>query len=255
MNPKELIDHIASMPPPAQDIAAAPPVEVVALVVRMARGLRQWKQETLADFACVSISTVERVERAEPVSMKSLDRIARALGYEAGAFTGLRLPIPREEAVAQMIDQLGNLQQVEVRPFETHRQIRMVAATQAHYIHRPEVGAAYDEQVAGLQEWLDLASFALGLHSIDGGEPIRRRAFCDDILAAVADLRRRGVTVLVGIVDAPIPGFADWKVAIISLTPKLSDPGAPKRRAIFVDKRCLRPGPGHQDHQSKEADL
>ena len=154
-----------------------------------------------------------------------------------------------------MIDQLGNLQQVEVRPFETHRQIRMVAATQAYCIHRPELGAGYDEQVAGLREWLDLASFALGRDSIDGGEPIRRRAFCDDILAAVAGLRSRGVTVLVGVVDAPIPGFADWKVAIISLTPKLSDPGALKRRAIFVDKRCLHSGPVDQAYLTKQSDL
>ncbi|MGX1786978.1 helix-turn-helix domain-containing protein [Bosea sp. NPDC055332] len=255
MNPKELIDRIVSMPPPAQGVAATPPAEVVAMVVRMARGLRQWKQDTLADFACVSMSTVERVERAEPVSIESLDRIAQALGYEPGAFSAPRLPIPREEAATQMVDQLGNLQQVEVRPFETHRQIRMIAATQACYIHRPEVGAAYDEQVAGLREWLDLASFALGPAPVDGGEPIRRRALCDGILAAVADLRRRGVTVLVGIADAPIPGFADWKVAIISLTPKLSDPGAPKRRAIFVDKRCLRHGPGYLEHLSDEADL
>lgn len=118
MNPKELIDRIASMPP----------IEVVAMVVRMARGLRQWKQETLADFARVSLTTVERIERAEPVSADSLDRVAQALGYDPGAFTAPRVPIPREEAAAQMIDQLGNLQQVKVRPFETHRQVRMVAA-------------------------------------------------------------------------------------------------------------------------------
>lgn len=47
MNPKELIDRITSMPPPPQGVAATPPIELVAMVVRMARGLRRWKQETL----------------------------------------------------------------------------------------------------------------------------------------------------------------------------------------------------------------
>lgn len=77
------------------------------MVVRMARGLRQWKQDTLADFARVSMSTVEDVDRAEPVSTESLDRIAQALGYEAGVCSAPRLPIPRGGAATQMVDQLG----------------------------------------------------------------------------------------------------------------------------------------------------
>ena len=44
----------------------------------------------------------------------------------------------------------------------------MIAATQACYIHRPEEGAAYAEQVTGLREWLDLASFALGPEPVYG---------------------------------------------------------------------------------------
>jgi len=40
----------------------------------------QWKVSTLADFARVPVSTVERVERAEKVSPENHDRIAVALG-------------------------------------------------------------------------------------------------------------------------------------------------------------------------------
>ena len=43
MKPKELIDRIVSMPPQAQGVAATPPVEVV---VRIARWLRQWEQDS-----------------------------------------------------------------------------------------------------------------------------------------------------------------------------------------------------------------
>ena len=43
--------------------------------------------------------------------------------------------------------------------------------------------------------------------------------------------------------SAPQEGIPDWKVAVISVTRKLSDPGALKRRHVFVDRRivALRP--------------
>ncbi|MFD2054907.1 hypothetical protein ACFSQT_18125 [Mesorhizobium calcicola] len=39
--------------------------------------------------------------------------------------------------------------------------------------------------------------------------------------------------------EAPQPGLPDWKVAIVSVTPRLTDPGAPKRRHVMVDRRCV----------------
>ncbi|MGN7127368.1 helix-turn-helix domain-containing protein [Methylorubrum populi] len=245
MKAQDIIERIAAMPPRQPGVAEVPPIELVAMVTRMGRGLRQWKKETLADFARVSLSTVERVERAEPVGAESLDRIARALGYEPGAFTEPRIPIPREQAATEFAEEVGHLEPVEVRPFLTHRQVRLIGGTQAFLIHRPDLGTAYDEQVEGLQEWLDLVSMAMGPHAPAGSEPSRRRDLCNDVLAAVAEFRRRGVTVLAGVIDAPPPGIPEWKVAIISLTPRLSDPGAPKRRTILVDRRCVQPGPGY----------
>lgn len=143
---------------------------------------------------------------------------------------------------------MGHLEPVAVRPFDTHRQVRMVAASQAFLIHRLELGRAYDAQVAGLTEWMDLVLMVMGPYAIGGGEPDRRRDLCNDLLGVVAEFRRRGVTVFVDIMDAPLPGMPDWKVAIITLTPKLSDPGAPKRRTILVDKRSVQPGPGYLSH-------
>lgn len=31
--------------------------------------------------------------------------------------------------------------------------------------------------------------------------------------------------------------MADWTVAVLSITPKLTDPGASKRKQVFVDRR------------------
>ncbi len=142
MRPKQLIERLAAMEPPPQGVPVVPPIELVAMMTRTVRGLRQWKKETLADFASVSLSIVERVERAEPVGNESLERIAVALGYERGAFTQPRVPIPREEAAARLADDVGHLDAVEVRCFRTHRQVRMVAGTQAYLIHDTELGPA-----------------------------------------------------------------------------------------------------------------
>jgi transcriptional regulator with XRE-family HTH domain len=52
----------------------------------------------LADFACVSVSTIERVECGEKVSNEALDRIAQGLGYEPGRFTAPRYRLGPEQA-------------------------------------------------------------------------------------------------------------------------------------------------------------
>ena len=63
-----------------------------------------------------------------------------------------------------------------------------------------------------------------------------------DVRQAIAT-RGGQLTVLSGVMNAPQEGIPDWKVAVISVTPKLSDPGALKRRHVFVDRRivALRP--------------
>jgi transcriptional regulator with XRE-family HTH domain len=93
MTTQDLLDKIKQLPERPADVPTAPPVELVTFVVRRNRGLRHWKTTTLADFAGVSVLTVERIERGERVSDDALDRIAQAFGYEAGYFTTPRLPL------------------------------------------------------------------------------------------------------------------------------------------------------------------
>ncbi|MGX7705027.1 hypothetical protein [Methylobacterium sp. Gmos1] len=249
MKTKEIVERVAAMPARAPGVAAAPATELVAMVTRMGRGLRQWKKETLSDFAQVSLSTIERVERAEPVGSESLDRIARAFGHKPGAFTKLRVTISKEQAINDLVEVWGHLASVAMREFQTRRQVRMVAATQAYLIHRPELGSTYDGLVEELTGWLDLASMVTGPDVMSAdvvgvGGPVRRRDFCDQVLATVTELQRRSVTVLVGVMDAPLLGIPDWTVTILSMTPKRSDPGASKRRTLLVDRRLMQPGSG-----------
>lgn len=238
MATKDLLDRLTNLPEREANTPTVPPIELVAFVVRWNRGLRQWKATTLAEFARVSVSTVERVERGERVSGDALDRIAQAFGYEPGYFTAPRVPLPRDEAAASMVEQFSNLEVVPVAAMKTHRAVREAARCHAYLIHRPGVQAAYDADIEALQEWLDLGAFILSDMADRGPvEESRRRELYDGILGSVAELERRGLTVLSGVMAAPQDELPDWKVAVISITPKTADPGAVKRRHIMVDRR------------------
>ena len=60
-----------------EGVPVVPTSVTVAFFVRLQRGMMGWKQETLADFARVSLSTIERIERGEGVSAESLDALRR----------------------------------------------------------------------------------------------------------------------------------------------------------------------------------
>ena len=206
MTVQDLLDKVVRLPTEPSDIPEAPPVELVALIVRWNCGLRQWKKSTLASW----------------VSEEALDKIALGFGYEAGYFTKPRIRIPKNEAEASLMDTIGNLEPVPVAPMRTHRAIREVSRCQAYLIHRPDVPEAYDADIENLREWLDLACFVLST----AGESLPpeergRRGLYDDILNCIRELGRRGLTILSGVMLAPQPGLPDWKVAIISVTPGL----------------------------------
>ena len=78
----------------------------VAAFMRFQRGMLGWKKGTLASFAGVSLSTVERIERGEPVSAECLDKVASALGQPA-AFTEPRVPLTAEEYREKIEDGLA----------------------------------------------------------------------------------------------------------------------------------------------------
>ena len=71
----------------------------------------------------------------------------------------------------------------------------------------------YDDDIANLAEWLDLASVVLS-ELIDGGASMegRRRELYNGILGSVGELQRRGLTILSGVMSALQNQLPDWKV-------------------------------------------
>ena len=223
------------------DIPTPPPLDTVAYFVRACRNLRNWKVSTLADFAAVSVSTVERVERAEKVGEEALDKIAAALGREKGAFHAPRIPLVPEKAFEALVETYGYMEEVAVAPMNTQRAVREAARCDGILVHSPEVPEVYDGDILTLREWIDLASFVLCEEIECADEEPSRRKLYKDILAYVSEMERRGLTVLSGVMTSKQPNDNGHKVAIISVTPKLSDPGAIKRTSIFVDSRIIAP--------------
>ena len=130
---------------------------------------------------------------------------------------------------------------VPVKRLWTQAQVRDLAKCESYFVHRPDLGSDYDGYIDNLIDWLDLTSFQLSdFDRVDTGRKlVQRRDRYANILAVVKELEERGTTVLAGVLNAPQMNIPDWKVGIISATPKLFDPGAPKRKTIVVDRRSL----------------
>jgi transcriptional regulator with XRE-family HTH domain len=142
-------DRVAGVPAPA----------TIAFFVRLQRGMMGWKKETLAGFARVSLSTIERIERGEGVSAESLDRVAEALRQPPGAFTAPRIPFNREEAWRRLEESVAPFDEtvaVPVKALRGHRQVAEMARAHLFIVDGGRLGDAYDGDLDTLRDWLDL---------------------------------------------------------------------------------------------------
>lgn len=221
-----------------------PPLDTIAELVKFQRGMLRWKQETLAAMAKVSLSTIERVERAQKVRDSSLNAIAAALNHPPGAFTDVRTPLPEGEVFRRVVDQLtqfvGKIA-VPVARFRTELQLRALAATHLCTVDS-DVDGTKDE-LGEIREWVDLTAFVLAQ---DGGfMPARERSFrmrtlYQDLFAAVASLEKRykGVC-LVGTYEAQcdLPGWEKFPVGVIAFRSREANPAAEKISQLLLDDR------------------
>src|ERR1700682_3071815 len=74
--------------------------------ILQARLRRAWTQRDLADFAQVSLSSIQRAERGEPLRVDMCQRICKCLGKEKPEELGLRCCGEREneEALQQQTE-------------------------------------------------------------------------------------------------------------------------------------------------------
>lgn len=242
---KEIVDRVAELPPPVMGESRVPPPEVIAFFVRWVRGNRQLKKHALANLASVSLSTVERIERGEPVTPDLIDRVGQVLGYEPGYLTAPRTPIDPQTAIEGFVETYEHLQPVTVAPIRTHAQIRTLAHCHAYLPFTPEDDEDQRHALNGLIEYIDFVSFMLNDGLSDGSaKDAPRRKLYADVQRYIDGMKRGGWTVLAGVMEAPRHNIPEWKLAVFSITSRAKDPGAPKRRTLLVDKRITQQLPG-----------
>jgi hypothetical protein len=194
------------------------------------------------------LSTIERIERGEPVSTESLDRVAEALRQPPGAFTASRTPSTTEEALQRLEESAALFAEtvtVPVKPLRGHRQIAELARSDLIIVDGSRMGDSYDADIDTLREWLDLTSFILATE--DNGsiiqtdaDPVKRRTLYDDVLTCVRDIERRGHAVaLAGTyqIEPTNKAMPKATAALVGFFPKLTDPAAINRRTLFAPVR------------------
>ena len=223
-----------------------PPRKVVADFVRMQRAILGWKQDTLASFAQVSLSTIQRVERSDKVSAKSLDRVAVALHQKPGAFHKPRVPLTLEQLgrrLDESAEPFKGTTPIPVRPLRNQPQIAELPRCDTYLIDGGELGDACEDEIAALGEYLDFVSFVLATEDkesiiqTDRRQRIKRRQLYTMVLDQVREIERRSNAVaLAGTYQAQTESvfMPTIEVAVIRFFPKLSDPGAIKRRTQFA---------------------
>lgn len=217
--------------------------------VKLQRGQLHWKRELLAFMAGVSLSTVERVERGDPVGDGALQRIATALGLEQDIFTRPRQPLNDVEQQA-WLDRcytfLTTHVPVKVAPLRHERQLRLLADVQ-FVVFDSDLGSEAADDLAELREWLDLTGFIRG--TADGTflpppEPrFRMRRLYEDVFEhAHAMERRHRAVCLVGtyMAETDLSLLPQAEIGVLSLRSKERNPAAAKIEVIFAERKIAR---------------
>lgn len=227
------------------DQLTPPPADSIAFFVRVQRGFRHWKQETLAAMAGVSLSTVRRVERAEAVTPDCLAKIAIALGFAADYLTAPRRKLSESEALASLkesVSWMDGLVEVPVAPLTKECQLRELASADMLMVGADLDDAAQDD-VASPREWFDLTGFmratSAGLIGPKPDRSFRLRELYADLFSHVQQMQKQHRAVcLVGTYTAQTDSkkFPTATVAVISIRSKARNPAAAKFCTLWCEQ-------------------
>lgn len=230
----------------SSDALNPPPLDSVAFFVKVQRGHWRWKQPTLAAMAGVSLSTIQRVERGEPVCSDSLSKIAVALGFPAEYLTAPRKKLSEEEALRSLVESVAwmdGMMEVPVAPLGTERQVREIASTDMIVIGN-DLGEDVTADMEELREWLDLISFVRcrqsGFITPKPERTFRIRDLYSDLFKHLEGMQAHHKAVcLVGtyVAETDSLDMPTATVAVISLRSKIRNPAAAEIATAWCDQK------------------
>lgn len=227
-------------------IAARPESRFTGQFVRFQRQMWGWKKETLASFADVSLSTIERIERGDRVGDDCLDRVAVALGYKRGDFTEPRVPLAGDEAVAfleRCLKPFEGHRWIDVEPVCKQRQIAAFADCHLYLIDGGRLNINVSDELAALWEEIDFIAFVRDdtfvKRSKREARRIERRRLYNTVLGRIREIECLAHAIALGgtyEAETDHPLLPEAQVAVIGFFPKQTDPGAIKRRQLLAPK-------------------
>jgi hypothetical protein len=165
-----------------------------------------------------------------------------ALGFQKGAFTAPRRIVSIEDAAEKVAGWFEGMIEVPCKPLPTQPE----AAALLECAFMLVADGEFDEETAGLvavlREWLEFWSFLLS----DLADPAQKPGKCEmyaALLTKARDIERRGYTAMHAIHQARSP-LGIVPVGTIVFFPKLTDPGAAKRRSFLVQAEVSFPDEG-----------
>jgi transcriptional regulator with XRE-family HTH domain len=202
------LDMFSDPPTPDRKPRLLSPNEL-AVLCKLQREWRGWSQETLAEISGLTVRTVQRVEASQPVGLDTRRALARAWG--APDIDCLNKPTvfpTMEEVQAEEKKRQEELKKhyhkIDVAPTDGRGIVRAMRGTEALMANLAdglEADRAVEDEFARLSDYLrDL------IDVVDEVPATEMLAYGDELQGMVAELGRRGVTIMTG--TKPLPFVA-----------------------------------------------
>jgi len=220
---------------------------LIAESVRHEREKKGWKQDALASLAKVSLSTLQRIERAESVTVGSLRRVETALRLSEGTYSEPRIPKTKER-LTEILDKADKIERdsekVKVSRAKNQRQILSLVRCRiiSLDIELPDEGAKKD--LSKLRDEIELASLVYNaaeagiLRAIGHADPKRKPMYRDILDSIRAVETKHKLIVRCGVYKARIciQGSNSLEVAVLNVRSRTHDPASMRAGYVFLPK-------------------
>lgn len=216
----------------------------LGLICKLQREWRGWSQETLAELSGLTVRTVQRVEAAQPVGLDTRRALARAWGAPDIDCLNKPTVFPTMEEVQEQEKQrqealARDYHAVDVSPTDGRGIARALTTSEAIMT---SLADGLEKNKAAEDEFARISDYVRDLMDVASEVPTTDLlSHGDEMQGMVAELGKRGVTVMMGSARIPVrfgAGAAKgqpmlWTILYVFGARKGHEP-----KTVHVDKRA-----------------